>query len=297
MWTNYIFLFLSLFNAEAQAPAAAELPEAPQAQLALAVSTAPTSAAHKPARKAQKPRRFKQSPKPKAALATPAQPVPTLRVAADEATAPAKLALGKVQDLYNSTTSFKANFTQTVTNQTFNKLKPTVSKGRIYILTPGKMRWDYKNKSYKAATDPKVSKSFISDGKYLWAVMHKNKQYYKQDLGGSTLPVAVSFLMGTGDLLKEFNVAFDTAGKFGSKSDVLLLLTPKTPSARYKKLWLVVDSSNHSVKQSVVLNSKGDTNAIRFTGAKTNDGTLKSGHFIFNAKANKGYRLVKQPKK
>jgi hypothetical protein len=50
------------------------------------------------------------------------------------------------------------------------------------------------------------------------------------------------------------------------------------------------------VKQSIVLNSKGDTNSIRFSSAKVNDSSLKAGHFIFNAKANKGFRLIQPPK-
>lgn len=315
MWTHYIFLILSMLtgdSAEAAVEPAVMAPQTEPAQLAASpVETQPVTpkpaakrtSKKRPAAKSQTkkarrtPRSSAEAPMP--AAKTPAahgsvvvmQPMTRVALAPD-----ANVVIGKVQDFYNQTKSFTASFTQTVTNQTFNKLKPKVSKGRVYILKPGKMRWDYKNKSYRSPKDPKVSKSFISDGKHLWAVMHKNKQYYKEDLTGSALPVAVSFLMGTGDLRKEFDVAFDTAGKFGSKSDILLLLTPKNPSARYKKLWLVVDATDHSVKQSVVLNSKGDTNAIRFTSTKVNDTSLKNGHFIFNAKANKGFRLIKPPK-
>ncbi len=259
MWTQNFFLILSMFGTSgADAPKGAS---APPPMIAPSAKSPVASAPYRVA------------------------------VAADAGTV-----IEKVQSFYNKTKSFTAVFTQTVTNQTFNKLKPKVSKGKVYILKPGKMRWDYKNKSYKKVGDPKVSKSFISDGTHLWAVMHKNKQYYKEVLSGSTLPVAVSFLMGKGDLRAEFDVAFDTAGKFGSKSDILLVLTPKKPSARYKKLWLVVDAKTHAVKQSIVLNSKGDTNSIRFSKAKVNDGTLKNGHFIFNAKANKDFRLVTPPK-
>lgn len=328
MWTHNFFLILSMFNGNGAelATDAAALPSLvmPSAQHAALSTMAPQEAPKltKPARKtpvatarpaelaelplAIAPVKAASQPLP-AALPAPtlvfvAQPgasllAPTFASGTQVALAPdASAVIGKVQDFYNTTKSFSAVFTQTVTNQTFNKLKPKVSKGKVYILKPGKMRWDYKNKSYKKAGDPKVSKSFISDGSHLWAVMHKNKQYYKEELDGSTLPVAVSFLMGTGDLRKEFDVAFDTAGKFGSKSDVLLVLTPKKPSARYKKLWLVVDSKNHSVKQSIVLNSKGDTNSIRFSAAVVNDAKLKKGHFIFNAKANKDFRLVTPPK-
>jgi len=208
----------------------------------------------------------------------------------------AVMTVKNVQNFYNSTKSFTATFTQEVTNITFSKLKPKKSEGKVYILKPGKMRWDYKNKSHRTAKDPKVSKSFISDGKYLWAVMHKNKQFYKEELNGSALPVAVSFLMGKGDLLSEFDASLETSGKFGSKSDILLLLTPKVPSARYKKLWLVVDPKTYAVKQSVVLNSKGDTNSIVFSNEVLNSGKLKAGHFIFNSAANKSYKLVTPPK-
>jgi len=306
MWTNNFFLILSMLG-----DAQANKPIPPQSLIAPLLEPAPhVTAAKLVAEPLVTPRPTKVvTPKRPKRVAVapvvvpapvvmaplpapvPSKPAPRVAVAgsADEA-------IGKVQDFYNTTKSFSATFTQTVKNQTFNKLKPKVSKGKVYILKPGKMRWDYKNKSYKTKADPKVSKSFISDGKHLWAVMHKNKQYYKENLSGSTLPVAVSFLMGTGDLRKEFTVAFDTAGKFGSKSDLLLVLTPKTPSARYKKLWLVVDPKDHSVKQSIVLNSKGDTNAIRFSSIAVNNGKLKAGHFIFNAKANKGFRLIKPPK-
>jgi outer membrane lipoprotein carrier protein len=326
MWTHNFFLILSMFGGNG-ADAATEdkalppmiVPTAQPVALSTMVRTdSPdyTKPLAKPARIAKRkmsPSKVKPATSASAAVAAkpsvieavlalaPSQPLVARPLAAGPqlqvAVAPdAGAAIQKVQSFYNSTKSFTAVFTQTVTNQTFNKLKPKVSKGKVYILKPGKMRWDYKNKSYKKVGDPKVSKSFISDGTHLWAVMHKNKQYYKEELGGSTLPVAVSFLMGKGDLRKEFNVAFDTAGKFGSKSDILLVLTPKRPSARYKKLWLIVDASTHAVKQSVVLNSKGDTNSIRFSRTKVNDDKLKNGHFIFNAKANKDFRLVTPPK-
>ena len=58
---------------------------------------------------------------------------------------------------------------------------------------------------------------------------------------------------------------------------------------------MVVDPADYSVKQSVVLNAKNDTNSIRFLSVKTNDGTVKPGHFIFNAKAHKDFKLVTAP--
>jgi outer membrane lipoprotein carrier protein len=302
MFTSHIVLFLSLMHGDAAAADSSQAPVVADVQVQ-SVTVKKPSKVSRPAPVAPLPT---TTPAPAPSLLTEIVPasalsLPVLSLSLPMTTMQVAVAptasdvVAKVQNFYTATKSFTASFQQTVTNQTFNKVKPKVSLGKVYILKPGKMRWDYKNESYRTSADPKVSKSFISDGKHLWAVMHKNKQYYKEDLSGSTLPVALSFLMGTGNLTKEFDVALDTPGKYGSKSDILLLLTPKQPSARYKKLWLVVDSKNFSVKQSIVLNTKGDTNAIRFSSVKTNDGSLKSGHFIFNAKANKGFRLISPP--
>lgn len=317
MWTSSILLFLSMFSAEAaemeqSVRSQVALIRAAESQPAIATAAAPVAVAEvkAPARQVRKV----VAPKAPAtrAVAPVAEPVPVVEPALQIGATPAPLVftqpmiklappskaqeiVGKVQGFYNETKSFTASFSQTVTNSTFSKLKPKASSGKVYILKPGKMRWDYRNESYRTSADPKVSKSFISDGKFLWAVMHKNKQFYKESLSGSALPVAVSFLMGTGNLLNDFNVTQETSGKFGSKTDILLLLTPKVPSARYKKLWLVVDPTNYSVKQSVVLNSKGDTNSIVFTKVELNSGKLKNGHFIFNEAANKDFSLIKPP--
>lgn len=330
MWTSSIILFISMFSAEAaeveqsvrdmvaQVRSAQEAPvvaaiAAPAASPVLAVASAPKARDARSATPAGLDAAKNIASSDIAnSVVSPDLMEPTLDAPAHAFGTSATLltaqpmikmavptkaqdTVAKVQNFYNTTKSFSASFSQTVKNSTFSKLKPKVSTGKVYILKPGKMRWDYKNDNRRDASAPKVSKSFISDGKHLWAVMHKNKQFYKESLQGSALPVAVSFLMGTGNLLNDFNVALETPGKFGSKSDILLLLTPKVPSARYKKLWLVVDPSNYSVKQSIVLNSKGDTNAIVFKSVSLDSGKLKPGHFIFNEKANKNYSLIKPP--
>tara|TARA_R110002073_G_scaffold320759_7_gene496544 strand:+ start:33459 stop:34418 length:960 start_codon:yes stop_codon:yes gene_type:complete len=317
MWTSSIILFISMFSAQAaevkqsvrdmvaqvranQASAIAALAVAQEAPKPNEPrSTAPaTLAATTELASSDIASRDLMEPTldaPAHAFATSATFVAAAPMIKMPVPTKAQDAVAKVQNFYNTTKSFSASFSQTVKNSTFSKLKPQVSSGKVYILKPGKMRWDYKNESYRSSADPKVSKSFISDGKHLWAVMHKNKQFYKESLQGSALPVAVSFLMGTGNLLNDFNVVMETPGKFGSKSDILLLLTPKVPSARYKKLWLVVNPSNYSVKQSIVLNSKGDTNEIVFSKVTLDSGKLKPGHFIFNEKANKSYSHITPP--
>lgn len=199
----------------------------------------------------------------------------------------ARLAAGEVvtqvQSFYTGSQQLTAIFRQTYTNATFGK--KSISDGKVWIKKPGKMRWDYlgKNKS--------VKKSFISDGKMLWAVEHDNKQVFKKDLEQNMLPVAVTFLYGKGDLSRDFVPNLDMSGTYGSKSDYVLELTPRKPSAQYKKLYLVVDPSDFRVKQSIVLESSGNVNHFQFYSPDTKK-LVKDSWFVFNEKQLKNYRVV-----
>lgn len=198
----------------------------------------------------------------------------------------------KVQAFYVDTAHLRAKFRQTVVNKTFGR--KTISDGRVYIKKPGKMRWDYYKKNKRTRKTPNT-KSFISDGKTLWAVFHGNKEYYEKNIENDLLPVAITFLSGKGDLRTDFKAALDRSGKYGKKSDYVLELTPKKPSAQYKMLWLVVDSKNYRVKQSIILNTKGDTNQFRFFEPNTSK-SVKDYLFAFNAKRLTDYRKVEPPK-
>src|SRR5262245_57990795 len=122
-------------------------------------------------------------PAPKAEPAAPTQ-------SADDA-------LAKVQAFYVGTKKLKADFKQTYTQPTFGR--SSTSTGKVYVSKPGKMRWDYKTPT---------TKHFISDGTTLWVYEPEAKQAFKQSLGNTLLPVAVTFLYGQGDLKKDFTPSF-----------------------------------------------------------------------------------------
>ncbi len=197
--------------------------------------------------------------------------------------------VAKVQAFYKDTETLRAKFRQTVTNATFGR--KSISDGYVWIKKPGKMRWDY----YSKKKPVQVTKSFISDGQTLWAVFHQDMQFFKQSTKDNLLPVAITFLAGKGDLSTDFIAAIDTRSGYGAKGDYVVKLTPRKPNAQYKTLWLVVDPSNYRVKQSVVLNSKGDTNQFAFYEGDTK-ATVKDSFFVFNEKANKKFRLINPDK-
>jgi len=223
--------------------------------------------------------------------AAPAHHVVTIpMVAAPTATAAmpatANEVVDKVQKFYASIQQVSAQFRQAVTYDTFGSTK--TSDGTVFIQKPGKMRWDYLEKKKQSTV---VKKSFISNGSYLYMVEHDNKQVMKKNLAQDLMPVAVSFLYGKGDLKAEFNAEIDTTGKYGSKEDLVLKLSPKKPSAQYKNLYLVVATKDFHVTQSVIIDSSNNVNHFRFF-APDFQKPIKASWFEFDERSVKNYRIV-----
>ena len=212
-------------------------------------------------------------------LAAPATPTTAVEV------------VDRIQQFYAGIKQVTASFRQAVTNNTFGSTK--TSDGTVWIMKPGKMRWDYLDK--KRGADNKdvveVKKSFISNGAYLYVVEHDNKQVVKKNLQQDLMPVAVSFLYGKGDLKAEFNAELDTTGKYGEKDDVVLRLTPRHPSAQYKNLYLVVSPKDFHVSQSVIIDSSNNVNHFRFF-APDFEKPIKDSSFEFDERSVKNYRVI-----
>jgi len=201
---------------------------------------------------------------------------------------PADDLVDRVQDTYRNTQHFTARFRQTTFNKTFGM--PTVNDGMVYLKKPRKMRWDYFSRRDKRT----VIRSQMSNGTIIWAVAINGRWYYKQTLTRSTLPVAVIFLAGKDDLAKQFNARLLTGSKHGGAGDKVLELTPKKPSAQFKTLVLVVDSSNFRVKKSIVTAATGDTNEFSFFSPDLAR-AIADTWFVFNPKTAdaKGFREIK----
>lgn len=212
---------------------------------------------------------------------------PTAGSAATKDAAPsAANVVAEVQKFYAGIKQVTAKFRQSVTNNTFGSTK--TSDGTLWLMKPGKMRWDYLE-AKKGVT--KVKKSFISNGSYLYVVEHDNKQVVKKNLANDLMPVAVTFLYGKGDLAKEFTAAIDRSGKYGAKGDIVLKMTPKQPSAQYKNLYLVVAKDNYRVKQSVIIDSSNNVNQFMFF-APDFEKSIKDSWFEFDERSVKNYRIV-----
>jgi len=207
-------------------------------------------------------------------------------VAAPAAPSTAAEVVDRIQQFYAGIQQVTAKFRQEVTNATFGSTKP--SDGMVWIMKPGKMRWDYLANKKDVV---EVKKSFISNGMYLYVVEHDNKQVMKKNLSKDLMPVAVSFLYGKGDLKAEFSPEIDPSGKYGGKGDIVLKLTPKQPSAQYKNLYLVVSPGDFHVSQSVIVDSSNNVNHFRFFEPDFTT-PIKSSYFEFDERSVKNYRMI-----
>lgn len=181
--------------------------------------------------------------------------------------------LQKMQEKFNQTKDFSAQFTQTFRHHIFKTSE--TSTGSVQYKKPGKMRWDYKTPS---------NKSFIVEGSSLWIFQPADKlamvdKCFKQD----TLSSALSFLWGAADIKKQFTAQFFD-GQFGNATDIHIQLDPKTKSNFFKRIILVLDPVTFTVKQSIVVDLEGNLNQFVFEQTKINS-NLSDNIFSFTPPA------------
>jgi outer membrane lipoprotein carrier protein len=172
-----------------------------------------------------------------------------------------KAVVEHVQKRYDNTSDFRAQFTQTLTNATFNR--KTTSTGEVLLKKPGRMRWDYKTPE---------AKMYLADGDLLWLYEPEDKQAFKQELKSSQLPSALAFLTGKGKLAQQFDISFADKPGYGTARDYVLMLNPKKPQAQLRSMLFVVDPETFAVRESVLVDGQGNTNDMLFSDVKINSG-------------------------
>ena len=177
--------------------------------------------------------------------------------AARAARPPVDEVIVKVQAFYQKTKDLKGNFKQVFTDTLYNRQR--TSYGYLYVKKPGMMRWNY------AKPD---KNSFIADGKELWVYEPEDKQAYRNPLSINNLSTGLTFLLGKGDLSKEFEAAYSDE-KLGSPDDLVIKLTPRKPTAQYRYIVMVAKPTDFSVSESMVV-AKNTKNHLIFTDLKVN---------------------------
>lgn len=213
-----------------------------------------------------------------AAPAPPATPKPAASAApssAEAPTAPKAAALAaKVQTFYESTRDLEAAFTQTYTYVTFGRKQ--VSKGTLQVKKPGKLRWDY--------VEPEKKVVVVNGPRLVQWEPNANQAYVDERFDATAMSAAVTFLLGTGKLAAEFDLATDAAER--------LVMTPKKPDPRVAQVVLTV-GANGEVTATRVVDGSGNVNELAFEKIRRNAGVADA---RFTLDLPKDVHLVKPPK-
>jgi outer membrane lipoprotein carrier protein len=212
-----------------------------------------------------------------ALVAAPAAPVPATS-APTSGSLDLPTVLERMQKRYDQAKDFHARFSQNYSRAMVGRA--TLSTGTITFKKPGRMRWDY---------DKPEPRMFLSNGQVLWLYEPSEKQAFKQDLKTSQLPAALAFLMGKGKITDEFEVTFAKDAKHGRPGDYRLALAPKQPQSAYKSMLFVVDPKEFLVRESVLVDSQGNTNHFTFDGLEVNGKVADS---VFKWTPPAGVRVV-----
>ncbi len=181
----------------------------------------------------------------------------------------------KVQAFYERTRDLTARFDQTYTYTGFGRRQ--VSSGLLLVKKPGMMRWDYQKPSTKTVA--------VKGSRLVQYEPAENQAYVDDHFDSSGMSAALAFLLGKGDLEKEFLVSTSTTGA--------LLLRPREADPRVESIELVAGAEGQ-IAATRVVDGAGNVNEIRFEGVKRNTGIPDS---AFDVKLPEGVTRLSAPAK
>ena len=164
-----------------------------------------------------------------------------------------------LQKKYDSIRDFSADF---VHNYEGGVLRKKLSeRGTVQVKKPGMMRWDYK------APEPKL---FVSDGTRIYLYVPADNQVMVSPVPKENqATTAVLFLVGRGNLARDFKVSFADGGAPDTYS---LKLEPKLPERDYDWLQVVVDRSSYQIRSLTAADTQGGRATFLLSNFKENIG-------------------------
>ncbi len=189
---------------------------------------------------------------------------------------PAVEAARAIQQKYDSVHDFTADFTQTYQGGVLRKT--STEKGTLQVKKPGRMRWEY--------TSPE-QKLFVSDGQKIYSYIPADRQVIVSSVpADDRATTAVLFLVGKGNLVRDFNVSYTDAG---GPDTIALRLDPKSRQADYDWLVLVVDRESLQIRTLVAAEREGGRSTFQFSNYRENTGLADK---IFTFKIPRGVDVV-----
>ncbi len=182
----------------------------------------------------------------------------------------------RIQAHYDKVADFTADFSVSYRYEV--QQQTSVERGDVKVKKPNRMRWNY------TAPD---RKEFVADGSTLYIHFPQDKSLRLTPLPkAGDAPVALLFLAGKGDLLRDFVPSMPADQPAG---EWRLALTPKARQDDYTSLTLGVQRDSLALTGLVMVDEMG-TQTFRFTKFQANLG-LQDSVFLF--KIPKGTEIIK----
>jgi outer membrane lipoprotein carrier protein len=154
-----------------------------------------------------------------------------------------------VEESLNGLRGLVASFTQTV--ESAGLPRPQVEKGTVYLLRPGRMRWEYEQPRGKLA---------IADGRKSYVYLPEERQVLIAPLDLQGTRTGVGLLLNRVDLVGSFEISWGPATGGGPRP---LLLKPRAPRSEYDSL-LLVPGPDHQVRALTMIDPLGSRITYRF---------------------------------
>lgn len=167
--------------------------------------------------------------------------------------------VARVQAQYERTAHLQARFRQETRLHGFDQVQ--AGAGQVWILKPGKMRWDY--------TTPE-RQTIIADGDTLWIYVPEDRQVIRERVQatlGSRTPAL--FLAGEGRLTELFTVTGPPAQVPGEDGLLQLELMPKEGTSHYTGVQLGIDPSAYLVVRVTLRDALGNLTTMWFSDIDT----------------------------
>jgi outer membrane lipoprotein carrier protein len=163
----------------------------------------------------------------------------------------------KLQSKYDGVTTFSADFTQE--HQGGVLKRKLVEQGSLLVKKPGRMRWEYKTPEKKL---------FVSDGTAIYFHDLASNQVTVSEMPqANEATSAALFLLGKGNLARDFNASFGTGG---APDTYVLRLDPKREQADYDWLELTVDRQSLQLRGMTAAEKDGGRSTFLFSHFKEN---------------------------
>ncbi len=177
-------------------------------------------------------------------------------------------AVDSMQEFYENTKDFRADFKQVYKHKTF--AKTTEGSGRMMFKKAGPaMRWDYLKPEEKV---------FVIAAERVSTYDKAAKLLVVSRMSADRLSASITFLWGQGNLEHEFRIA--KAARADLTGGIALELTPKIADPRFQKVFFLLDAKTYAVKETIVVDPDGSENRMTFSNQKTNTGISNEAFMI-----------------